>query len=161
MAWPWRRAVSDGRLHAAIMEPGPGFEPGSCGSGPHVLPLDEPGAVPPEGVEPTTSRLKAGCSTVELRGRIERRPSVFVRAWSSSAPSLAAMKKPPRSPWVAPYSSYASGIAHESGASLPGTRTWTLVAGAQASVAGPLTKRCSGWSRRAAALAVTSFLAYI
>ncbi len=53
------------------MEPSPGFEPGLGGSEPHVLPLNEPGElrclVPSEGVEPTTNRLRAGCSAIELR----------------------------------------------------------------------------------------------
>ena len=41
--------------------PDPGFEPGSFGSEPSVLPLDESGSVPPEGFEPPTHGLKARC----------------------------------------------------------------------------------------------------
>ena len=63
LSWPFETAQ-----RGCSVVPGPGFEPGLRGSEPRVLPLDQPGKrVPPEGIEPTTNRLKAGCSTVELR----------------------------------------------------------------------------------------------
>lgn len=60
------------------LDPGPGIEPGLCGSEPHVLPLDEPGRVlfvvlvPPEGVAPPRDCLKGRCSATELRRRNHR-----------------------------------------------------------------------------------------